>query len=150
MKRRIGILALVLLIIGLGIGGVLVYKIHTPEYVLLQTFVDLQESGVDGLEEHMTANGWSQVEKVRRIADNPVVIALSSAFSKQTEELLAKIKSMDWTIKDILKGKQSSEVVIQFTDHKKITGTIRVLMKKEENQWKIDQLDWPQFEQFSL
>lgn len=150
MKKVAIILVSILAVISLGVGGFVFYKVNTPEYALLETFVDLRDSGIDGLEEHMTKEAWTQVENVRNLSENPLVMALSSAFPKQVEEMLSKVKSMDWSVKDILKGKKSAEVIIQFTDHEKIKGTISLTMIKEDHKWKIDKLKWPKFEQFAL
>lgn len=150
MKKTWILLASILVVVSLGIGGFLLYKINTPEYALLVTITDFKKDGIEGLREHMTEEAWAKVETIKDIAENPWMQKLSALFPEQTEELLLKLESMEWKVKDILKGKESSEVVLQFTDHKKINGTIRVTMIKEENKWKIDQLNWPQFEQFSL
>ncbi len=146
MKKWMIILASVLMIICLGVGGYLLYKTGTPEYALLETFMDIKESGIDGLEPHMTKEGWEQVKTIKEITEHPIVAALSSMFPKQTEEMLSKIKSMEWSVKDILKSKDHAEVIIQFSDSKNIKGTISLTMIKVDHEWKIDKINWPKFE----
>ncbi len=146
MKKCMIIVVSVLMIICLGIGGYLLYKTVTPEYALLETFMDVKESGIDGLESHMTKEGWAQVEKIKEITEHPIVAALSSIFSEQTEEMISKIKSMEWSVKDILKSKDHAEVIIQFSDSKNLQGTISLTMIRVDREWKIDKINWPKFE----
>lgn len=146
MKKTLILLTSILMVIGVGIGGFLLYKVNTPEYALLETITVFKKDGIDGLQEHMTEDAWTKVEKIKDIAENPWMKKLSALFPEQSEELLSKLENMEWTVKDILKGKESSEIILQFTDGKNIEGTISIVMIREEKKWKIAQIRWPKFE----
>lgn len=146
MKKIWILLTSILIVIALGIGGFLFYTVNTPEYALLETMRDFKKDGVDGLRDHMTEDAWTKIEKIKDIAENPWMQKLAALFPEQSEELFSKIDNMEWNIKDILKGKESSEVILEFTDGEKIKGTISIVMIKEEKKWKIAQIRWPKFE----
>lgn len=146
MKKIWILLTSILIVIGLGIGGFLLYTVNTPEYALLETMSDFKKDGVDGLRDHMTEDAWTKVEKIKDIAENPWMQKLAALFPEQSEELFSKIDNMEWNIKDILKGKESSEVILEFTDGENIKGTISIELIREDHKWKIDQIRWPKFE----
>ena len=54
--------------------------------------------------------------------------------------------SGDWTIVDILKGKEQAKGVVRFRHADGFSGTVDVVMIKEGHAWKIDSLNSPKFD----
>ena len=63
---------------------------------------------------------------------------------------LSKLSDMEWTIKDVMKGSETSKGVLGFSYEDKMSGTIELTMIKEEKIWKIDSLAMPKFDKFTL
>ena len=59
---------------------------------------------------------------------------------------LAKLSECDWTIKDVMKGTETSKAIVGFNYVDKMVGTIEMAMIKEDKLWKIDDLNMPKFE----
>ena len=64
--------------------------------------------------------------------------------------LLGKLSECEWTIIDVMKGSQTSKVVLGFDYEDQIVGTIELTMIKEDKRWLIDSLSKPEFSKFSL
>ena len=94
----------------------------SPEYALNNAFDDMHKSGLDGLKKHLTANALKTVEGFE----------------------------CEWTIKDVMKGSETSKAIIGFNYEDKMVGTIELTMIKEEKIWKIDSLAMPKFDKFTL
>ena len=124
----------------------------SPEYALNNAFDDMKEAGLDGLKKHLTANALKNVETFETLSGKPEVSLLTSAFmgGSAMSFLLGKLNECDWSIKDVMKGSESSKAVIGFDYQDKMSGTIELTMIKEEGKWKIDSLAMPKFEKFTL
>ncbi len=64
--------------------------------------------------------------------------------------LLEKLNECDWTIRDVMKGSESSKAVIGFEYQDIMAGTIELTMIKEDSIWKIDSLAMPKFDKLAL
>ena len=124
----------------------------SPEYALSNTFADVRESGLTGLKPHLTSNALKTVEGLESIAGRPEVSLIASALlgSNAVKTLLGKLSECEWTIKDVMKGSESSKAVVGFNYQDKMAGTIELTMIKEEKTWKIDSLALPTFDKFAL
>lgn len=76
--------------------------------------------------------------------------ALNKAFDDMRESGLDKLSECDWTIKDVMKGSESSKAIIGFEYQDMMAGTIELKMIKEGSIWKIDSLAMPKFDKFTL
>ena len=63
--------------------------------------------------------------------------------------LLDKLSECEWTIKDVMKGAETSKAIVGFDYQDKMTGTIELTMVKEE-LWKIDSFEMPKFDKFTI
>ncbi len=64
--------------------------------------------------------------------------------------LLDKLSECDWTIKDVMKGSETSKAIVGFNYQDEMTGTIEMTMIKEDSIWKIDSLAMPKFDKITL
>ena len=51
---------------------------------------------------------------------------------------------------ELMKGSETSKAVVGFNYEDKMVGTMGMDMIKEEKIWKIDNLDLPKFDKFTL
>ena len=132
--------------------AVTLFERWSPEYALNNTFDDMRASGLDGLKKHLTANALKVVTGIETITGNPGVSLLTSAIlgGDATSLLLARLSECDWTIKDVMKGKETSKAVVGFDYHDLMVGTVELNMIKEDSIWKIDGLGVPKFEKLNL
>lgn len=142
----------VVVIVALNAGGYFLYKSSTPEYALATTIEDVKSSGMEGLKEHLTSSAIEKIEVVEDWADKSSVSDILSTITKNSAVsfLKSKISEMDWTVEDILKGKEHTDVIIGFNYKGGIIGTIEIEMIKENGDWKIDDLGLPHFNTVSL
>lgn len=152
MKKSIVIVISIIIIIGLAAGGVFFYTIATPEYALAKIIKDTRSSGINGLKKHLTENAIEQVEMVENWTNNASVSEMLAAITPNSAAsfLKSKISEVDWTVKDVLKGKNQTNVVIQFDYRDSIVGTIEVVMIKDKTKWKIDTLKFYHLDRFLL
>ena len=124
----------------------------SPEYALNKAFDDMEESGLDGLKKHLTSNALKTVEGFESLAGKPEVTLITTALmgSSAMSFLLDKLSECDWTIKDVMKGSETSKAVVGFNYQDKMVGTIEMTMIKEDKIWKIDGLAMPKFDKFAL
>ena len=124
----------------------------SPEYALNNAFDDMRELGLDGLKKHLTAKALKTVEGFENLSANPGVSLLTNAFmgGNAVSVFLEKLSDCEWTIKDVMKGSDTSKAIVGFNYEDKMVGTIEMAMIKEEKIWKIDNLDMPKFDKFTL
>ena len=118
----------------------------SPEYALNEAYADVKEEGMRGLKKHLTANALKTIENVESIGN------LGTLFmgSNPTTLLLNKMSEFEYTVKEILKSSESARCVLDFYYKDSVSGTIEIKMIKEDKEWKIDNLENPHFEKFSL
>ena len=115
-------------------------------------FDDMRASGLDGLKKHLTANALKTVESVESISGNAAVALLTTAFmgGNAVSILLDKLSECAWTIKEVMKGSESSKAVVGFNYQDKMVGTVEVTLIKEDKIWKINSLASPKFDKLAL
>ena len=152
MKKVLIIVLFVVVIIGLVAGGFLLYKTSTPECALAKTIEDVKSSGMSGLKPHLTEDAIEKVEAIEEWTDNSGVSGILSAVTKDSAVsfIKAKMAEVDWTVEDVLKGKKRADVVIGFDYNDSIVGTIEITMIRDSGEWKIDSLNFPNFDKISL
>ncbi|MBO7374019.1 MAG: hypothetical protein J6U19_07260 [Oscillospiraceae bacterium] len=124
----------------------------SPEYALNNAFDDMHESGLDGLKKHLTSNALKIVQGFETLTGRPEVALFTTALlgNNAVNVLLAKLSECEWTIKDVMKGTETSKAVIGFNYQDMMTGSIELTMIKEDKTWKIDSLALPVFDKFTL
>ena len=124
----------------------------SPEYALHNAFDDMKASGLDGLKKHLTANALKTVEGIESISSNPEIALLTTAImgDNALSILLGKLSECEWTIKDVMKGSETSKAIVGFDYEDKMVGTIEMTMIKEDKIWKIDSLAMPKFDKLTL
>ena len=124
----------------------------SPEYALNNAFDDMKASGLDGLKKHLTANALKTVEGIESISSNPEIALLTTAImgDNALSILLGKLSECEWTIKDVMKGSETSKAIVGFDYEDKMVGTIEMTMIKEDKIWKIDSLAMPKFDKLTL
>ena len=129
-----------------------VFERWSPEFALNNAFSDMRESGLDGLKKHLTAKALKTVEGFETLSSNPGVSLLTSALmgGDAVSVFLAKLSECDWMIKDVMKGTETSKAIVGFNYVDKMVGTIEMAMIKEDKLWKIDDLNMPKFDKFTL
>lgn len=152
MKRFLLIVISTVVVVSLIVGGYFLYKISTPEYALAITIEDVKSSSMAGLKKHLTANAIEKIEAVEDWTDKSGISGILSAITQDSAVsfLKSKMSEVDWTVKEILKGKNRADVVIGFDYNGSIIGTIEITMIRENSDWKIDGLSLPHFDTISL
>lgn len=147
MKKSRFIIPFILVLVLVAGACFAVYTINSPEYALLQIKKDVDESGVDGLMPHLTDDAQKTVSTVISITENDKIKALMSFFGKgkgdSSVNIESEVQAIEWSIKDLLKGKDNAEVVLEFEYKNKLRGTIGIDMIREDNRWKISGIDIP-------
>lgn len=132
--------------------GITFFERWSPEYALNNAFEDMRESGLDGLKKHLTANALKTVEGFESISGRPEVAMITTALmgGNAMSLLLARLSECDWTIKEVMKGSETSKAIVGFNYQDSMVGTMEMKMIKEDKIWKIDNLDMPKFDKLSL
>ena len=132
--------------------GVEFIERFSPESALYNTFEDINASGLDGLKKHLTSNALKNVESFENIANNPGVSMLTGAImgGNAISAFLDKMSECEWTIKEVMKGSDTSKAIIGFNYKDMMIGTMELTMIKEDKLWKIDSLNMPKFDKFTL
>lgn len=121
----------------------------SPEYVVDHAIMDMRTSGLDGLKPYLTENAEKKVDTIRTVSGGMDLLTGGSKVSV----LFDRLSECDWTVVEILKGSESAKAVMRFsisngTDE--IKGTLQLTMIKEDKEWKIDGVDMPKFEKFTV
>lgn len=129
-----------------------IFERWSPEYALNNVFFDINTSGLDGLKKHLTSNALKIVNGIETVSNRPEVSLLTTTLlgDNAMSILLDKLSECEWTIRDVLKGSESSKAIIGFDYQDKMVGTIELTMIKEDDIWKIDSLAMPKFEKLAL
>ena len=124
----------------------------SPEYALNNAFEDMKASGLDGLKKHLTANALKTVQGFETISGRPEIALLSTALmgGNAVSILLGKLSECEWSIKEMMKGSETSKAIVGFNDQDRMVGTIEMTMIKEDKLWKIDGLAMPKFDKLAL
>ena len=101
---------------------------------------------------HLTSNALKTVEGVENLSSNPGVSLITTALmgGNAVKVLLDKLSECEWTIKDVMKGSETSKAIVGFNYEDKMVGTVELAMIKEDKIWKIDNLAMPKFDKLTL
>ena len=122
------------------------FRRMSPEYALNEAYADVKEEGMRGLKRHLTSKALKTIERVELVGD------LSALAMKEnpTSLLISKMGEFEYTVIDMLKGKETSRCVIGFSYKDSVEGTIEIELIKEEKEWRIDGLKNPHFDKLDL
>ena len=121
----------------------------SPEYVIENAIKDVRTSGIEGLKPYLTENAEMKVEKIRSISSGMDILTGSNRISL----LINRLADCEWTVIDILKGSESAKGIVGFryiTEEDDIEGSVELTMIKEDKEWKIDGVEMPKFEKFTV
>ncbi len=152
MKRSMRILVPCLLAAAVLCGIFLYGKFHSPEYALLMTGRDIQTQGLEGLKPHLTEDGKAALASLSALSDNDLTAAALSLIGGRDviDRLKTELSSVQWELRDMLKGKSQAHAILHFNYKDKVTGTLSVSMVQEADGWKISGIDPPDFETIQL
>ena len=100
-------------------------------------------------EPYLTENAEMKVEKIRSISSGMDILTGSNRISL----LINRLADCEWTVIDILKGSESAKGIVAFkyiTEEDDIEGSVELTMIKEDKEWKIDGVEMPKFEKFTV
>ena len=124
----------------------------SPESALNNTFDDMRASGLEGLKKHLTSKARKSVEGFESISGKSGIALVTTALmgGDAVSILLDKLSECEWTVKEVMKGTETSKAVVGFDYEDKMVGTIELGMVKEGKIWKIDSLAKPRFDKLAL
>lgn len=121
--------------------------ITTPEYALKQTISDVESDGLDGLMPHLTDDAAKVVDSVASFMENPIVSGITSLLVDDKAAFIKEnLSTIKWDIGDILKGEQETDVIVNFVYSKDISGSIKIVLIKDNSEWKINGIGIPSFD----
>ena len=138
-------------LIAITIIGMGVYVTNTPEYALKEMIDDVNASGMDGLYPHLTGEARAIIDAVSSVTENSIFNTIVG-FISQSEYvgvLKSEIQEIQWEVDDVLKSKDNASVILSFNYDDKLVGTIELSMVREDGEWKIDGLEFPEFDKIN-
>ena len=132
--------------------AITLFERWSPEYALNNAFDDMRASGLDGLKKHLTSKALKTVNGFESLSGRPEISLFTTALlgGDAVNLLLGRLSECDWTIREVMKGSETSKAVVGFDYHDLMVGTIELNMIKEDSIWKIDGLGVPKFEKLNL
>ena len=120
----------------------------SPESTLKKAIRDLKAEGIDGVKRHLTANTLKNLNSLQSWTDHPLFDIITTAVAGNNKEdlLKEKIAGCEWTIVDVLKGKEQAKAVVRFKHADGFSGKLNVELIKEDSTWKINSLNSPIFD----
>lgn len=74
------------------------------------------------------------------------IITNAVAGSSKDELIKDKKAGCDWTIVDVMKGKEQAKGIVRFEHKDGFFGTVDVVLVKDGLSWKIDSLNSPKLD----
>lgn len=151
MKKALFITISIVALIAATIIGMGVYVTNTPEYALKEMIDDVNASGMDGLYPHLTGEARATIDAVSSVTENSIFNTIVG-FISQSEYvgvLKSEIQEIQWEVDDVLKSKDNASVILSFNYDDKLVGTIELSMVREDGEWKIDGLEFPEFDKIN-
>ena len=132
--------------------GFSLFERWSPEYALNNAIDDVKASGLDGLKKHLTSKALKSIEDFNSLSNISGVSLVSSILmgGDAVGFLLEKLSEFEWTVKEVMKGTETSAAIVGFDYEDKIVGSIELTMIKEDKTWKIDGFSKPKFDKLSL
>ena len=147
--KKIGIIIGSVLLICALIAACMGYAfLQTPEYALMVMADDIKESGIDGLRPHLTENVLENVDIATAIVENELVRSVLDLLGVENhlEVLKEKLRQTQWDVQEIVKGDDDATVILAFNYDDRLTGTLEISMVHEQDGWKIDGIELPEFD----
>lgn len=148
MKKAILIISsVVLLLLAAVVGGFGLYIVNTPEYALKSIIEDVNTSGMEGLEPHLTGKAKETLDAVSSVTKSGLFNTIMG-FINQNDYigvLKSEIQEIQWEVDDVLKSEENAAVVLSFNYEDKLIGTIEISMIREGGEWKVDSIEFPKF-----
>ena len=133
MKKVVIIISSVILLLVVISSGLGVYIVNTPEYALKTMIDDVNTSGMEGLEPHLTGEAKETIDAVSYIIDSNIFNTIMG-FINQNDYvgiLKSEIQEIQWEVVDLLKSKESAAVILSFNYEDKLIGTIEISMIRD-------------------
>ena len=151
MKKALLITISIVALLAATSIGMGVYVTNTPEYALKEMIDDVNASGMDGLYPHLTGEARATIDTVASVTENSIFNTIVG-FISQSEYvgvLKSEIQEIQWEVDDVLKSKDNASVILSFNYDDKLVGSIELSMVKEDGEWKIDGLEFPEFDKIN-
>ena len=147
MKKAILIISSVVLLLAAVVGGFGLYIVNTPEYALKSIIQDVNDSGIEGLNSHLTGKAKEMLDAVSSFTESDLFNTIMGIINQNDYigVMKSEIQEIQWEVDDVLKGKESAAVVLSFNYKDKLIGTIEISMIREEGEWKVDDIKFPEF-----
>lgn len=143
-KKPLIIALVFVVIVGIVISSVAVFS--SPQYALYKMAMDVKESGIDGLEPHLTENANKRLKVILGVANSKLFGDLFSSDALEHMDIVKdNLSDLEWKIDDVEKSKGKAQVKLQFNYKDKIIGAISIKMIKEDG-WKVDGIGIPKLE----
>ena len=151
MKKALLFTIFIVALIAVMAIGIGVYVTNIPEYVLKERIDDVSNFGIDGLYSHLTGKARETIDTVSTVTENNIFNFIIG-FISQSEYgavLKSEIQEIQWSVSDVLKSKENASVILSFNYEDKLVGTIELSMLREEGEWKIDRLEFSEFDKIN-
>ena len=147
MRKAIVIILSIVLLLAIIAGGIGIYIVNTPEYALKTMIDDVNTSGMEGLEPHLTGNAKEVLDTVSSITTSNLFNTIMGFINQNdyVSVLKSEIKEIQWEVDDVLKSNQNTAVILFFNYEDRLIGTIEISMIREDGDWKIDGVELPEF-----
>lgn len=141
-------LAIALLLAAIAAGVLYIRFLHSPEYALQQTIVDLKADGYSGLRKHLSEDTAEKLDMIAALGENKLFDVIFSALagSEYMQTIINEARNIEWSVDDILRGKGRATAVVRFSYQDQFSGTIDIEMSSEDGEWKISGIGLPRFE----
>lgn len=151
MKKAFLVTISIVALIAVTIIGMSVYVTNTPEYALKEMIDDVNASGMDGLYPHLTGEARATIDAVSSVTGNSIFNTIVGFISQSeyVSVLKSEIQEIQWEVDDVLKSKDNTSVILSFNYDDKLVGTIELSMVREDGEWKIDGLEFPEFDKIN-
>ncbi len=152
MKKAIIIILSIVLLLAVIAGGIGMYIVNTPEYALKTMIDDVNTSGMEGLESHLTGNAKEALDTVSSITSSNLFKTIMGLINQNdyVSVLKSEIQEVQWEVDDVLKSNENAAVVLSFNYEDKLIGSIEISMIREDGDWKIDTIKFPIFSEINL
>lgn len=142
----------IVLIVALLAGVFFYYQTTTPRYALLKTIVDVKEEGADGLRPHLTSDAASLFDKIETLTSNDWVSIILSNLTETdgVQFLKTKMSEIQWSLDDVMAGKNSAVAVVRFDYEDTVSGTVKLNMVRQDRVWLISGIELPHFDKLVL
>lgn len=151
MKNAVLIISSITLLLALVVGGFGLYIVGTPEYALRIILEDVNAFGIEGLDAHLTGKAKAALDTLSSVTESSLFNTIMGFVnqSKYIGVLKSEIQEIHWEVGDILRGTEHAAVILHFNYQDALIGTIEISMIREEGEWKIDDIEFPEFTKIS-